>query len=31
MKAIEPIIKAVIEAGPDRFMFGTGMLSISEI
>jgi predicted TIM-barrel fold metal-dependent hydrolase len=26
MKAIEPIVKAVIEAGPDRIMFGTGRL-----
>lgn len=25
MKAIEPIVKAVIEAGPDRIVFGTGM------
>jgi predicted TIM-barrel fold metal-dependent hydrolase len=26
MKAIEPIVRAVIEAGPDRIMFGTGTI-----
>ena len=31
MKAIEPIVKAVIAAGPDRIMFGTGISSISEL
>jgi len=28
MKAIEPIVRAVIEAGPDRIMFGTGMFYV---